>query len=220
MSETTLNLTPRLYEYLQHYSLRESPILKQLREQTHSMSMHQMQISPEQGQFMQMLVQLMNARKTLEIGVFTGYSTLAVAQALPADGKIIACDINVEWTKIAKRYWEMAGVSRKIDLRLAPALETLQNLIDQSETDTFDFVFIDADKKNYSAYYEKSLELIRPGGLIVIDNVLWSGDVADPLVHDENTEAIRALNTMLLTDERVTISMLPLGDGVTLVRKI
>jgi caffeoyl-CoA O-methyltransferase len=219
MSDITLNLTPRVYEYLQKNSLRESEILQKCRTQTASMSMHQMQISPEQGQFMQMLVELLGARKTLEIGVFTGYSTLAVACVLPPDGKIIACDINVEWTKIAKRFWEMAGVLDKIDLRLAPALDTVQTLIDQGEANTFDFAFIDADKKNYSTYYEKSLELVRSGGLIMIDNVLWSGDVADPTIHDENTDAIRALNTKLLTDERVTISMLPLGDGITLARK-
>jgi predicted O-methyltransferase YrrM len=219
MSDITLNLTPRLYEYFQKNSLREPDVLKKCREQTHKMSTHQMQISPEQGQLMQMLVQILDAHKTLEIGVFTGYSTLAVALALPANGKIIACDINVEWTKIAKRFWEMAGVANKIDLRLAHALETLQTLIDQGEAGTFDFVFIDADKKSYLAYYEKSLELIRSGGLIMIDNVLWSGDVADPFIHDENTEAIRVLNTKLLTDGRVTISMLPLGDGVTLARK-
>jgi predicted O-methyltransferase YrrM len=219
MSDKTLNLTPRVYDYLQKNSLREPEALKRCRVQTQTMSTHNMQISPEQGQFMQMLVQLLGARKTLEVGVFTGYSTLAVALVLPADGKIVACDINVEWTKIAKQCWEWAGVSDKIDLRLAPALDTLQDLIDQGETGTFDFVFIDADKKNYSAYYEKSLELIRSGGLIAIDNVLWSGDVADPEINDENTKAIRALNAIVLTDERVTISMLPLGDGLTLARK-
>ena len=142
-----------------------------------------------------------------------------MALAMPFDGKIIACDINVEWTKIAKKYWEKAGLMNKIDLRLAPALNTLHTLLDHDQAGTFDFVFIDADKKNYSAYYEKSLDLVRAGGLILIDNVLWGGDVADPMIQDENTNSIRQLNTQLLKDERVTISMLPLGDGVTLARK-
>jgi predicted O-methyltransferase YrrM len=219
MSEFTLNLNPQLYEYFLKNSLREPDILQKLRAQTRTMSTHKMQIAPEQGQFMQLLVQLMGARKTLEIGVFTGYSTLAVALALPADGKMIACDINVEWTKIAKKYWEIAGVMNKIELRLAPALETLHALLDQGQAGTFDFIFIDADKKNYPAYYEKSLQLVRQGGLIAIDNVLWAGDVADPAINDINTVIIRELNTQLLTDERITLSMLPLGDGLTLARK-
>ncbi|MBV8803271.1 MAG: class I SAM-dependent methyltransferase [Gammaproteobacteria bacterium] len=219
MSNYTLNLSPSVYDYLQKHSLREHDVLQKLRMQTHKMSTRRMQISPEQGQFMQLLIQLLNATKTLEIGVFTGYSALSVALALPPKGKIIACDINVEWTKIAKRFWEMAGVGEKIDLHLAPALETLQNLLNQGEEGTFDFVFIDADKKNYAAYYNKSLELVRAGGLIVIDNVLWSGDVADPAINDADTQAIRDLNTLLLNDERITLSMIPLGDGITLARK-
>ncbi len=219
MSDVTLNLTPMLYDYLQKNSLREPEVLKKLREQTHKMSMAQMQISPEQGQFMRLLVQLIGAKKTLEIGVFTGYSTLSVALALPENGKVIACDINVEWTKIAQRYWEMAGVAKKIELKLAPALETLQLLIDKGEVGTFDFAFIDADKVSYPAYYEKSLELLRPGGLIAIDNVLWSGDVADSSKQDRDTQMLRELNVKLLADERVDISMLPVGDGLTLARK-
>jgi len=219
MSEFILNLTPQLYEYLLKSSLREPEILKKLRAQTRTMSTHKMQISPEQGQFMQLLVQLLGARKTLEIGVFTGYSTLAVASALPSYGKVIACDINVEWTTIAKRFWEEAGVLHKIDLRLGNALDTLQLLLDQGEANTFDFVFIDADKKNYSAYYEKSFQLTRPGGLIAIDNVLWAGDVADPAINDINTVMIRQLNEQLLVDERIRLSMLPLGDGLTLALK-
>ncbi len=219
MSDVTLNLTPQLIDYLQKASLREPEVLNKCRAQTSKMSMSQMQISPEQGQFMRLLIQLMNAKKTLEIGVFTGYSTLSVALALPEDGKIIACDTNIEWTKLAQRYWEMAGVAHKIDLRLAPALDTLNELIEQGEAETFDFSFIDADKLNYPDYYEKSLLLTRQGGLIAIDNTLWSGKVADPDVDDENTIVIRELNKKLLNDERVSISMLPIGDGLTLALK-
>lgn len=219
MSDVTLNLTPKVYSYLQKMSLREPEVLRKLREQTHKMSMSQMQISPEQGQFMRLLIELMGAAKTLDIGVFTGYSALSVALSLPENGKVIGCDINGDWTSIARRYWEMAGVTNKIDLRLAPALETLQSLIDGGETGTFDFAFIDADKANYLNYYEKSLILVRQGGLIAIDNVLWSGDVADPEVADANTMAIRKVNEVLLMDERVSMSMLPVGDGLTLARK-
>lgn len=220
MSDITLNLTPEIYQYLHQVSLREPEVLKKLRDQTHAMSMSQMQISPEQGQFMRWLVELMGAKKTLEIGTFTGYSALSVALGLPESGRVIACDINGEWTKIAKRYWEMAGVSHKMDLRLAPALETLQSLIDAGEGDTFDFAFIDADKKNYSLYYELSLQLIRRGGVIAVDNVLWGGKVADPSIEDENTNAIRKLNSLIVQDKRVFMSMLTIGDGLTLVRKI
>lgn len=219
MSDFTLDLTPEVYQYLLKHSLREPEVLKKLREQTHTMSMAQMQISPEQGQFMQLLMQLINAKKTLDIGTFTGYSALSVALSLPADGKVVACDINGEWTKIAKKYWDLAQVANKIDLRLAPAVETLENLIDQGESETFDFAFIDADKRNYSNYYELSLKLLRPGGLIAVDNVLWSGAVADPEIQDADTKAIRELNTQIHHDKRVDISMLPIGDGLTLARK-
>ena len=219
MSAHTLNLTPAVYDYYQKMSIRDNDVLQKLREQTHKMSMGHMQISPEQGQFMGLLMELMGAKKTLDIGVFTGYSALCVALALPADGKVIGCDTNVEWTKIAKRYWDMAGVSHKIDLRLLPALETLQALIDSNESGTFDFAFIDADKANYLNYYEKSLILIRTGGLIAIDNVLWGGAVANPEINDPNTCMIRKVNETLLEDGRVTISMLPIGDGLTLARK-
>ena len=194
-------------------------MLQALRIQTHKMSMGQMQISPEQGQFMRLLIELLGARKTLDIGVFTGYSALSVALALPPEGKVVACDINTEWTKIARRFWEMAGVASKIDLRLAPALETLQLLLDTGEAGTYDFVFIDADKVNYPAYYEISLRLLRPGGLMAIDNVLFGGKVADPLIIDQHTDAIRLLNKKVLEDERVSLSLLPLGDGLTLARK-
>lgn len=219
MSDTTLNLTPEVYAYLQQVSLREHDVLKKLREQTHKMSMSQMQVSPEQGQFMRLLVELMGAKRIIELGVFTGYSTLSMAMGLPDDGRIIACDLNVEWTKIAKKYWEMAGVASKIDLRLAPALETLQALLDQGMASTFDLIFIDADKANYIEYYEKSLVLLRSGGLLLIDNVLWSGKVADSAITDPNTQIIRRLNEKIHQDERVSITLLPISDGLTLARK-
>ncbi len=220
MSNNTINLTPTLYDYLLKKSLREPDVLQALRTQTYKMSMREMQISPEQGQFMRLLIELLGARKTLDIGVFTGYSALSVALALPPDGRVVACDINNEWTKIARHFWEKAGVSSKIDLRLAPALETLQRLLDEGEAGTYDFIFIDADKVNYPAYYELSLNLLRPGGLIAIDNVLFGGKVADPSVTDQNTEAIRLLNERILHDERVSISLVPISDGLTLARKL
>lgn len=219
MSDITLNLTPEVYDYMQKISLREPSVLQKLREQTHKMSMSQMQISPEQGQFMGLLIKLMHAKKTLDIGTFTGYSAISVALALPEDGKVIACDINIEWTKLAKRFWEMAGVAHKIDLRLAPATETLQALIDEGQGNSFDFAFIDADKANYLIYYEKSLQLVRSGGLIAVDNVLWSGKVADPNINDDKTQIIRELNAKISQDERVSISMLPVGDGLFLALK-
>jgi predicted O-methyltransferase YrrM len=178
-----------------------------------------MQIAPEQGQFMALLVRLMDARKTLEIGVYTGYSTLCVASALPADGRLVACDISESWTAVAQRYWREAGVIGKIDLRLAPALETLDQLIQAGEAGTFDFAFIDADKENYLAYYEQVLELLRPGGLIAIDNTLWSGSVIDASCQDADTRAIRAFNKALHTDTRVHISLVPIADGLTFALK-
>lgn len=219
MSNKTLGLDDRLYEYLLSNSLREPEILAELRQETASHSMSQMQIAPEQGQFMGVLVQLMGARKTLEVGVFTGYSALAVALALPSDGKVIACDVSEEYTAIARRYWEKAGVSDKIDLRIAPALDTLDQLLAEGQANTFDFAFIDADKSNYDGYYERSLQLVRSGGLIAIDNVLWGGDVADPAVKDNRTEKIRALNHKLHHDERVSLSLVPIADGLTLALK-
>jgi predicted O-methyltransferase YrrM len=219
MANQTLNLTDNLYQYILDASLREPQVLKDLRAETAKLSMRQMQISPEQGQFMALVVELMGARKTLEIGVFTGYSSLAVALALPAGGKVVACDINEEWTTIAKRYWQQAGVAHKIDLRLAPALETLDKLINNGGQESFDFVFIDADKQAYDAYYEKSLQLVRRGGLIMLDNMLRGGAVADPNNNENSINATRALNKKLHHDERVTISLLPMSDGITLARK-
>ncbi len=219
MAIQTLNLTPELYRYLQTVSLREPEVLAQLRAETAQHPMAQMQISPEQGQFMALLVRLMGAKKTLEMGVFTGYSSLVVALALPEEGKVIACDINVEFTNRARRYWEKAGVAHKIDLRLAPALETLDGLIAAGEVNGFDLAFIDADKRNYCNYYERALTLVRPGGLIAIDNVLWSGKVCDRQVQDPQTEAIREFNEMLKNDPRIDLSLVPIGDGLTLALK-
>lgn len=219
MSDFTLNLTPNLYQYLQDTSLREPEILQELRKETQKLSMSQMQISPEQGQFMQLLVRLLKAKKTLDIGVFTGYSSLAVALALPPEGKVIACDLNIEWTKIAAKFWKKAKVEEKISLKLGPAMESLQKLIDSGEKGSFDFIFIDADKANYAIYYEQSLSLLRVGGVIAIDNVLWSGKVADQNINDANTVAIRDFNLKLHEDNRVMLSMLPVGDGLTLAMK-
>ncbi|OGT37819.1 MAG: SAM-dependent methyltransferase [Gammaproteobacteria bacterium RIFCSPHIGHO2_12_FULL_37_14] len=219
MSDTTINLTSTVYSYLKNNSLREPEVLKQLRNETNKKFQARMQISPEQGQFMRLLVEILNAKKSLDIGTFTGYSALAVALSLPDNGKVIACDTSVEWTNLAKHFWEIGNVAHKIDLKLAPALQTLDKLLTDGEVNTFDFVFIDADKQNYIAYYEKSLALLRTGGLIAIDNVLWGGRVADPTIHDTDTVIIRQLNSKILTDERVTISMLPIGDGLTLARK-
>jgi predicted O-methyltransferase YrrM len=208
-----------VHQYLISHSLREPAILRRLREETAVLPRASMQISPEHGQFMALIIQLMGARRTIEVGVFTGYSSLAVALALPADGRIVACDISEEYTGIARKYWKEAGVDHMIDLRLAPALQTLQGLMAQGEHGRFDFAFIDADKTGYEGYYECAMELIRPGGLIMIDNVLWSGRVADPQVNDADTTALRAFNQKLHADSRVALSMLPLSDGVTLALK-
>ena len=219
MANQTLGLNANLYQYFQQISLREPEVLKQLREETKKHPMGRMQIAPEQGQFMALLVQLMGAKKTLDIGVFTGYSALVVALALPVDGQIIACDTDEETTKIAQQFWEKAGVSHKIDLRLAPALETLDKLIAKGENNTFDFVFIDADKSNYTNYYEKALWLVKPGGLIAIDNVFWGGKVADANIQDNRTQKIRNFNEKLHQDPRISLSLVPLADGLTLALK-
>ena len=219
MSTKTITLTESLHHYLLSVSLREPPILARLREETAQHPLANMQIAPEQGQFMALLVRLMEAKKCLELGVFTGYSALSVALALPPDGKLIACDVNEEWTSMARRYWQEVGVAHKIALRIAPALETLDKLLANGEAGSFDFAFIDADKENYTNYYERSLALVRHGGLIVIDNVLWSGRVADPNEQDMDTVAIRRFNTKLHFDERIALSMLPLADGLTLAYK-
>jgi len=219
MSNYTLSLTPQLYQYMLSVSLREPKVLQELREETARLPGSQMQITPEQGQFMALLIELLNAKKTIDIGVYTGYSALAVALALPEEGRVIGCDVNPETSLIAKTFWQKAGVDHKIDLRLAPALETLDKLNTQGEAGTFDFIFIDADKQNYLNYYEKSLPLLRRGGVIMVDNVLWGGDVADSAINDASTIAIRNFNRALHNDTRVTISLLPVGDGVTLAIK-
>lgn len=219
MSNRTLPLTDALYNYILSVSLRESGVMQELREVTAKLKNHEMQISPEQAQFMSFLAELIGAKKTLEIGTFTGYSALAVALSLPDDGLLIACDINEEWTSIAQQYWKKAGVDQKIKLKLAPALETLNDLINQNEENSFDFAFIDADKPSYIDYYERTLQLLRPGGLMILDNVLLNGSVADENNQDLATNIMRELNKNILYDARVSISMLPISDGITLVRK-
>src|SRR5512139_111453 len=219
MSNRSITLTDPIYQYMNDVSLREAPVLRALREETAALTQRSMQIAPEQGQFMALLVRLLRARRCLELGVFTGYSSLATALALPADGRIVACDVSEEWTAIARRYWEQGGVAHKIDLRIAPATSTLDALLQQGQAGTFDLAFIDADKTNYLAYYERTLQLLRPGGLVLLDNTLWSGRVADPAVTDPDTVALREFNTALLRDERVDLSLLPVGDGLTLALK-
>ncbi len=220
MSNKTFTLSDDLYAYLFENSVREPDILRRLREETARDSMARMQIAPEQGQLMQLLVRLMGARRYLEVGVFTGYSSLAVALALPAEGRILACDISDTWTRVARRYWAEAGVAGKIDLRLAPALQTLDGLIGAGGGGSFDFVFIDADKTSYQAYYERALTLIRVGGLIAIDNTLWEGRVADPTARDADTQAIRDFNRHLRDDGRVQQCLVPIGDGLSLALKL
>lgn len=220
MSNKTFTLSDDLYAYLLEHSVREPDVLRRLREETARDSMARMQIAPEQGQLMQLLVRLMGARRYLEVGVFTGYSSLAVALALPAEGRIVACDISDTWTKVARRYWAEAGVAEKIDLRLAPALQTLDGLIAAGAAGSFDFAFIDADKTSYRAYYERALTLIRAGGLIAVDNTLWEGRVADPKVRDADTQAIRDFNRHLRDDRRVHLCLVPIGDGLSLALKL
>ncbi len=219
MSNKTLSLNETLHQYLLAQSLREPQILQDLRQETANQPLSQMQIAPEQGQFMAFLVQLMGATTALEIGVFTGYSALSVALALPDTGRLVACDVSEDYTAIARRYWQKAGVAEKIDLRIAPALDTLDALLSDGQANTFDFIFIDADKSNYDNYYERSLQLLRPGGLIAIDNVLWGGKVADPEVTDNRTQRIRAFNQKLHTDDRILLSLVPIADGLTLAIK-
>jgi caffeoyl-CoA O-methyltransferase len=207
-------------DYIRDITLREPSILARLREETAANPQSGMQVSPEQGQYLALMARLIGARRTLEVGTFTGYSSLVVALALPEDGQIIACDVNKEWTDVARRYWNEAGVAHKIELRLAPALETLQALLASGGKNTFDFAFIDADKSNYQAYFDSAIELIRPGGLIAVDNVLWHGRVIDPAEQDRDTLAVREFNRKLHTDARVEISLVPMGDGLTLARKL
>jgi predicted O-methyltransferase YrrM len=218
MSNRTLNLDDTLYQYVLSHSVREHPAQAALREATRSHPHAGMQISPEQGQLMALLVRLMGARRTIEIGVFTGYSALTVALALPDDGTVLACDISEDYVRVGRPHWQAAGVAHKIDLRLAPALQTLDAQLAEGGAGRFDFAFIDADKTGYDAYYERCLQLLRPGGLIAIDNTLWSGAVARP-ADDKDTLALQALNDKLHADERVDLSLLPISDGLTLLRK-
>ena len=220
MSNRSFGLPDPIYDYLLSVSLREPEILKRLRAETAQLPMGAMQIAPEQGQLLSLLVQALNPKRCLEVGVFTGYSSLVVALALPQEGHITACDVSEEWTTIARRYWKEAKVEHKIDLYLAPALQTLDRLVAHGQAGSFDFAFIDADKENYWGYYERALALLRPGGLIAIDNTLWSGRPADPKLDDPGTRAIRAFNQRLSKDSRVRISLVPIGDGMTLALKL
>jgi predicted O-methyltransferase YrrM len=219
MSRKTLTMTPGLQEYLLRVSLREPRLLRRLREETSKLDVANMQISPEQGQFMGLLVELTAARNIIEVGTFTGYSALCMAMAMPDDGRLICCDVSDEWTSTARRYWEEAGIEERISLRLAPAETTLRQLIEQGEANRFDMAFIDADKENYPVYYELCLQLLRPGGLLLADNTLWGGSVADPADTSAGTQAIRRFNETLHQDDRISLSLLPVGDGLTLARK-
>ena len=220
MSNRTIRMTDKIDEYLHWASVRESDLHRRLREETAVLEHGGMQISPVQGQLMHMLVGLIGARRAIEIGVFTGYSALCVALALPEDGELVACDVDEEWTTIARRYWTEAGVDSRIRLEVAPAADTLDRLIREGRTGTFDFAFIDADKTNYELYYERCLELLRPGGLVLIDNVLWGGAVADEGGGSEETLALREFNARRRSDMRVEFCMLPVGDGLTVARKL
>jgi predicted O-methyltransferase YrrM len=215
----TVGLDARLYDYLLANSPPEHPVLAALRRETASLPQSSMQIGADQGAFFQLLVSLTAAKRCLEVGVFTGYSALAVALALPDDGHITACDISEDWTAIARRYWQQAGMAQKIDLRIAPAVQTLDALIADGAAGSYDFAFVDADKAGYAAYHDRVLTLLRPGGLVAYDNVLWGGAVADPTDTSTDTVALRKFNTMLAKDPRIRHSMLPLGDGVTLALK-
>jgi caffeoyl-CoA O-methyltransferase len=219
MTRRTIQLTDRLYDYLLSVSLREPDVLARLRAETASHPKAEMQISPEQGQFMRFLIRLIDARRTLELGVFTGYSALSAALALPAGGRVVACEIDAGFAEVARRWWREGGVEGKIDLRLGPAVETLDGLLADGQAGTFDFAFVDADKDSYRAYYERCLALVRPGGLILFDNTLWGGEVADPEASGTGLEEIRALNSLLHQDDRIDLSFLPISDGLTLARK-
>jgi predicted O-methyltransferase YrrM len=219
MSPRTLQLDPKLHDYLLSVSLRDTEPLRKLRERTAGLEFSAMQTSPEQGQLMHLLVKLMGARRIIEVGTFTGYSALCMATALPDDGELIACDIEPEWVDMGREFWREAGVADKIEVRIAPALETLDGLASDGQGESFDFAYIDADKENYVAYYEKCLGLLRAGGLVAVDNTLWSGKVADESESEESTVAIREFNEHLAEDRRVDLSLVPIGDGLTLARK-
>lgn len=220
MLNKTVAVNDAIYDYLINNSLREPEVLVQLRQANVHQPRADFQIPPEEGQFLQLLTRALGVKRAIEIGVFTGYSSLSVALAMPPDGKIVACDVSEEFTSIAKQYWEQAGVLHKIDLRLGAALDTLNSLITAGEGGTYDFVFIDADKVNYINYYERAVTLVRPGGIIGIDNTLWYGYVADPQKIDIDTTAIRLLNRHIMEDDRVQFSLLPIADGLTLALKL
>ena len=219
MTNKTIGLSDELAAYVLEVGTREPDVLARLRAETAALPEHRMQVAPEQGAFLAMLVELTGARRCLEVGTFTGYSSLAVALALPEDGRLVCCDVSEEWTSIARRYWLEAGVAGRIDLRIAPAAETLDGLLASGAESTYDFAFVDADKPGYDGYYERLLRLVRPGGLIAFDNTLWSGRVIEEDAEDEDTRALRALNRKLAGDERISLCLLPVADGVTLARR-
>jgi caffeoyl-CoA O-methyltransferase len=219
MANTTIGISDELAAYVVEVGTREPDVLGRLREETAAIPQHDMQIAPEEGAFLALLVELIGARRCIEVGTFTGYSSTAIALALPSDGQLICCDVSSEWTALASRYWDEAGVAGKIDLRIAPAAQTLDGLLADGEEEAFDFAFIDADKAGYDGYYEQLLRLVRPGGLIALDNTLWDGAVLDEDADDEDTRALQALNMKLAGDERITVCLLPVADGVTLARR-
>ena len=219
MANKTIGISDELAAYVIEVGTREPDVLARLRAETAALPQHGMQISPEEGAFLALLVELTGAHRCIEVGTFTGYSSIAVALALPDHGRLVCCDVSTDWTSLARKYWDEAGVAHKIDLHIAPATETLDQLLEEGEQATFDFAFVDADKTGYDAYYERLLRLVRPGGLIVFDNTLWNGKVVEPDTDDPDTRAIRALNTKLAGDERVTTCLLPVADGVTLARR-
>ena len=219
MSNRTIGVSDALAAYVVEVGTREPDVLTRLREETAAIPQHGMQVAPEEGAFLAMLVELTGARRCIEVGTFTGYSSTAVALALPEDGRLVCCDVSEEWTSVARRYWAEAGVAGKVDLRIGPAADTLDGLLADGEEATYDFAFVDADKAGYDGYYERLLRLVRPGGLIALDNTLWSGKVIEPDSDDKDTRAIRALNAKLADDDRVSLSLVPIADGVTLARR-
>jgi predicted O-methyltransferase YrrM len=219
MSNKTMGMSDDLAAYILEFGTREPDVLARLREETAGIPQHDMQIAPEEGALLALLVELIGARRCIEVGTFTGYSSTAIALALPADGRLVCCDVAADWTSVARRYWDEAGVAGKIDLHVAPADQTLDQLLADGQEDAFDLAFIDADKTGYDGYYERLLRLVRPGGLIALDNTLWGGEVIDQSADDEDTRAIRAVNAKLAADERVTVCLLPVADGVTLARR-
>lgn len=219
MSNRTLAIDDRIYDYMLSVSLREPALQKQLREETAAIEYSEMQIAPEQGQFMTLLVSLLGVKRALEIGTYTGYSSISIALGLPRGGSLVCCDDNEEWTAMAKKYWRLNAVDDRVELRLGNGVDTLQQMIDGGEAGSFDFVFLDADKQNYPRYYEQSLTLLRDGGLLTVDNTLWGGGAADPENTAPGTRAMRRFNEMVRNDPRVDISLVPIGDGLTFARK-